>query len=150
MIVSWHAIALLCLFDWERILGTLRLDKSRVFFKYLLSTPYLSTLMAARLRIEAVQQRTSNATHASQRASPRLHTESFTCEKWQQQPMETDLETNQVEKDKHAGELTDKNLSSESLVIFEYWILPSYLLTRMPVWNWNLKLVKLPICPLEI
>lgn len=37
-----------------------------------------SKLMAARLRIDAVQQRTSNAIHVSHRASPRPHLSLFT------------------------------------------------------------------------
>ena len=40
---------------------------------------YLSMLIAARLRMDAVQHMTSNATQASHRASPSIHTPSFTC-----------------------------------------------------------------------
>jgi len=52
------------------------------FFKTDPTKQYLtnrSTLMAVRLSIEAVQHMTSHAIHASQRASPSVQFESFTC-----------------------------------------------------------------------
>jgi len=40
---------------------------------------YRSKLIAARLRMDAVQQSTSNAIHVSQRTSPRPQRALFTC-----------------------------------------------------------------------
>jgi len=56
-----------------------KVQKKRKKYKKKVNGCCLSTLMAVRLSIEAVQHMTSSATHMSHRASPSSHIALFTC-----------------------------------------------------------------------